>query len=761
MKKNPATSPNDSSKHILTRHPALWVCLCLILIVAVLYARTAGHDFIYCDDDQYVFQNPQVMKGLTAETVKWAFGRFHSANWHPLTWLSHMLDVELFGLGAGPHHLVNAGFHAVNSALLFLLLRMMTGALWPSALVAALFAVHPLRVESVAWVAERKDVLSGLFFMLCLMAYTRYARRPGILCYLPVFVLMALGLMSKSMLVTLPCVMLLLDVWPLGRWRISGTADNRFPTRPVTLLLLEKAPLFALSAGSCLLTVMSQKAGTALGNLDALPLVDRLSNAVIAYVLYLWKTVWPFGLAIFYPHPALIRSDTYSALGWRPVDAFVLLAVVSFFAVRWFRRRPYVAVGWCWYLGTMVPVIGIVQVGMQSMADRYAYLPLIGIYVAAVWGIREVCVKRGVDRRIPALAGTAILLFFTVASWFQVGHWKDSRTLFQHALRVTENNFFVHNHLGRAFENNGELKKAVEQYELAVRVKPDYTGAYSNLGSVLAQLGDLDRAVETLSQSVRLDPGFASGFSNLGLVYERRGRPELAVSAYRKALERDPSLFAPHYNLGLTLIRYGDLNTAAAHLDRALKLNPFHADCANALTVALMRLNRLEAAAAACRHALGVDPEHRDALNNLGMIYHRQGKNALAEAHLKKALEIHPDHTVALCSLGMVYEKQEKIQPAAAAYEQALRVDAGAMAAHRGLGFICAAQGDLNRAAAHLDTVLKVQPEDADVLNAMGFVYGKAGNIEQARRYLERALSVNPSHEMARMNLEHLGDRKQ
>ncbi len=740
----------------------LWVCLGIVILVTGLYARTIGHDFIYCDDDQYVFENPQVKKGLAADAIKWAFTRSHAANWHPLTWLSHMLDTRLFGLNAGAHHLVNAGLHAINAVLLFLLLRMMTGAFWPSAVVAALFALHPLRVESVAWVAERKDVLSGLFFMLTLMAYTWYAKRPGILNYMGVMLLTALGLMSKSMLVTLPCLLLLLDIWPLGRWQSknAGPGDNATPSlfspQPTFQLILEKLPLFCMSIASSIITVVSQKAGTALGNLDTLPFAARLSNALLAYVQYIGKTIWPSDLSIFYPHPALVSPLSYSALTWQLIIAALLLICITVLVIRQIKNRPYLTIGWFWYLGTMVPVIGLVQVGMQSMADRYTYLPLLGIYIMIVWGIRDLSDHRHKKLMPPVVI--AVLALFTLLSWAQIGRWKNTQTIFEHAIDATSSNYFAYNHLGRAFENKGELIKANNQYEYAITIKPDYAGAHSNLGNVFAKQKHYDKAISHLEESVRLDPGFAAGYSNLGLVYERQGRPDLALAAYKRALQLDPHQFATHYNLGVTLVKHGDPKLAAAHLEQALKLNPFHANSANDLAVALMRLDMLKQAEAVCRHALSLNPEHMDALCNLGIIYQKQGKNDLAAVQLKKALDINPRHIPAHCNLGLIYEEQSLFDLAVRAYEYALDLDSNCLIAHRKLGIILAGLGRFDPAATHLKAVLNTHPNDPDALNAMGFIYSKSGNTEMARKHFEQALRLNPDHELARKNFAHLDE---
>jgi hypothetical protein len=390
---------------------ALWVAVSLVAVVFAIYSRVHGHPFLLLDDDQYITNNGYVRQGLSVEGLRWAFTQFHAANWHPLTWLSHMMDWELFGAEASGHHLMSVALHAANAVVLLFALRSMTGTLWPSALVAALFAIHPLRVESVAWAAERKDVLSGLLCMTTLLAYAWYARRPGVGRYVAVLVSFALGLMAKPMLVTLPFVLLLLDVWPLRRWpTLAGASDtSRFSTRASGPLLLEKVPLLVLTLASSVLTVMAQRVGGAVSTTESVSFGMRLANAVVSYATYLWKTVWPASLAYFYPHPAE-AAEAPAAFFIATGISLVVIGMLTVLAFR-DRSRPYVAVGWLWFLGMLVPVIGMFQVGSQAMADRYAYLPLIGIYIVIGWGLRDLA------HRQPGLAPLLKLVVPATTTW--------------------------------------------------------------------------------------------------------------------------------------------------------------------------------------------------------------------------------------------------------------------------------------------------------------------------------------------------------
>jgi len=530
----------------------------LALGTMLLFARTASYDFVSLDDPSYVLDNPMVRRGLTAEGFRWAFVSFHSFNWHPLTWLSHMLDVTLFGVAPAGHHLVNASLHALNAALCFGALRALTGAVWPSALIAALFAVHPLRVESVAWVAERKDLLAGSFWMLALWAYAGYARQPSGWRYAAVFGATGLGLLSKPVVVTLPVILLLLDVWPLGR------------IRPLARSIGEKLPLLALCAGAGIATVLAQDSEGAVRSLSIIPLWARVSNALLAYVTYLGDALWPAHLAVFYPHPALLgqaESTLLPAFG-----AGLFLAVVTALSLHRARRQPYLMVGWLWYLVSLLPMIGIVQVGGQARADRYTYLPLIGIAVALVFMTRDAMGSR----RTGLLLGMSVLLLCTLGAvtWRQLDTWRDSETLFAHATQATEDNYFAHANLGKLLRKRADLAGARASLEQSLVAKPDYIRARIELGDVLERQGDLDRAEEELERVVRARPRNARGHNGLGRVLWRQERREEATVHFERAVALDPGYAEAHDNLGLAYLQQGRLQEARRQFQRALTLQP-------------------------------------------------------------------------------------------------------------------------------------------------------------------------------------------
>ncbi len=546
-----------------SRRTAL-VVLALLAGVLAVYGATRDHQFVNLDDPVYVSHNIHVNRGLTWGGLRWALTSFHSANWHPLTWISHMLDCSLWGLDPGPHHLTSLALHALNTLLLLLALRKLSGDFWCSAFVAALFAVHPLHVESVAWIAERKDLLSGSFAMLTLWAYAAYVHRPTRGRYALTTALFAAGLASKPMLVTLPLVLLLLDYWPLGRPRLA-----------------EKIPWFGLSAASSVVTFLAQRAGGAV--VEEIPLAARMANAAVAYVLYLKKTVWPQDLAVFYPHPYLPGSAPFAA--WQVAGAAVLLAAVSA-AVIVLRRRPYLAVGWLWFCGMLVPVIGLAQIGDQALADRYTYLPLLGVFVALAWGAQDLARARPRLRAPLAATAGGLLLALSAVARVQVSHWRDSTTLFEHALATTQGNYVAHLNLGVVLEERGQVDLALRHYRAAVDSRPDYANALASLGGLLARIGQMEQAAAYLERGVRADPDHPTVLYNLGWIEEQRGAPNRAAEYYERALAADPDNVDARINLGVLRAMAGDLPAAAAHFRSVLERYPADTD-------ALLNLGRV------------------------------------------------------------------------------------------------------------------------------------------------------------------------
>ena len=518
----------------------LRLLICLLLAGATLlpYVQVRHFNFITLDDNQYVTENPMVLAGLTWPGITQAFTTFRASNWHPLTWLSLMLDSQLYGVNPGAMHLTNVGFHIANTILLFLFLAGVTGALGRSALVAALFALHPLHVESVAWVAERKDVLSTFFWLATMGAYAWYVYAPSVRRYLPVLLLFALGLMAKPMLVTLPFVLLLLDYWPLGR--VAGLApipagSSVSPPTPGLMkkgywqLIWEKIPLFILAAASCLITVLAQEGSGSVMPLAIRPLDPRIVNTLVAYIKYLVKMFWPYPMIFFYPLAPLPW--------WEAVWAGLALLALTIFLLYRARRYPYLAVGWLCYLGTLVPVIGLVQVGGQAIADRYTYVPLIGLFIIVAWGAYEITANWRHKKILRSTGAAAMILACLLASWGQAGYWRNSETLFTHAIDMNPNNYMAYHHLGMDLANKGRLNLAIAMFKKTLAIAPAYPPAYNNLAIAYAREGKFIEAVPLFKKAIQLNPCDASFYRNLALAYRREGK-ELAAKAVIDQVKR-------------------------------------------------------------------------------------------------------------------------------------------------------------------------------------------------------------------------------
>ncbi len=639
-----------------TRRDGL-TALALAGLACAAFVPSLDCGFVNYDDPNYVTQNPHVRAGLTPEGTLWAFS-FHESNWHPLTWLSLQLDASLGGADPRGFHRTNVLLHGANAALLFLALRALTGAFWRSAAVALLFAVHPLRVESVAWVSERKDVLSALFGLLALGAYAHYVHAPALGRYLAVLGLFALSLLAKPMLVTLPCLLLVLDWWPLRRIREPGSWRG---------LVGEKLPLLGLAVACCVVTFRAQAADGAVRDWQAFPLSVRLGNAAVGYVAYPGKTVWPLNLAVFYPHPGAALP------AWRVAAAALLLVALTAGAVALRRRAPYLLAGWLWYVGTLVPVIGIVQVGGQAYADRYTYFPQVGLLIAVCWGAAELARGRAGDA-LAAGAVTAVAL--AALTWDQQSVWHDSAALWGHAFGVTGEDPVVLVNLGQALEESGRLEEAAIRLRSALLLDPGSFAGRINLGSTLLKqkkwdeaelqfreacslrpgspwghnwLGKLylervrlAEAAEQFEEACRLAPGAGEGYTNLGMVQEKRGDFARAAESYREALRLEPNSAEAHYGLGSVLLARGDAEGGIARLHEALRLDPRLARAHTLLGKTLAARNDLRGASEHLERVAGLHPGSPSAWYNWGIVLGQQGRYADAARCLTRALELDP-----------------------------------------------------------------------------------------------------------------------
>ena len=823
---------------------ATWLCALLAVVTVAAFWRVLGDDFILCDDPLYVTANVHVLGGLTWDDLVWAFTGSAAGNWHPLTWLSHILDVQLFGLAPGWHHFTSLLFHTANTLLLFRLLEGLTGAPWRSLMVAALFGIHPLHVESVAWVAERKDVLSTFFFLLTLMAYARYVRSPESTrlrqgfggqavhslpavasaqagpqstvgsglpaetgasnsepeearsskspifnfqfsifnsqsalsplrsgAYLLSLALFALGLMSKPMLVTLPFVLLLLDFWPLGRLGPAVPAPLPAPApsaphRPWTVdcgpacaeatagrlwtvdcglwtkLVLEKLPFFCLAFASCIVTYLVQHATHA--TTSVLPLASRLANAVASYLKYLGKTAWPTRLAVFYPHPDTRYPVSHQWPAWAIAAGVLLLAAVSWFALSRLRRQPWLAVGWFWFLGTLAPVIGLIQVGGQAMADRYTYIPLIGIFIVMVWAAAEALDRRPAGRAALAATGVAAIVASVAATEHQVGFWRDDFTLFQHALDVTTDNAVAQFRVGMGLRQRGKAAEAIPHFKKVIEAAPALADGYYGLAVTLAGEGRSQEAAQLFLTALSLspwDPRIHNDYG--GLLWVMGRRPE-AEAQYLEALRLDPDSPEALANLGVALSARGDLDGAIARFTAALRLKPDYAEVLTRLAESFLRQGRLADAEAKYRDCVRLQPTNAELRINLGGVLWREGRANDALAQYREAARLQPQMPVARLNLGTALSAQGLFPGAEAEFEAAVRLKPDSLEALAGLGRALAGQGKFDQAQAPFQQAAQLCPTNAEFRLFLGNALMMAGKTNAAAEAFAAALRLEP-----------------
>ncbi len=663
------------------------VCLCLVAVIIIPYFQVINFDFVGYDDELYITENPYVQKGISLEGLKWAFTTFHSANWHPLTWLSHMLDCELYGLNSGAHHWTNVEFHIANTVLLFLILFMMTGALWRSAFVAALFALHPLHVESVAWVSERKDVLSTFFGLLTIAAYCRYVKKTSAKYYILVIAFLSIGLMAKPMLVTLPFVLILLDYWPLKRFQykdnghLPSKITPRFEFKGNNRFILEKIPFFIPVVISCILTFIAQRSESAVTPLGALGLKDRIANALVSYVNYVLKIFWPSKLAVFYPHPGNSLPE------WQIIGSALLIVVAILLGIRVSRKYPYLPVGLFWYFGTLVPVIGLVQVGNQAMADRYTYIPLIGLFIIIVWGFSDLLAKWRYRKIVLSVSVVIVLSGFTAKTFLKASYWENGITLFDNAVKVTKNNYKSQNNLGKAL-TSVDIDKAISHYKAAQRIKPDYAVAHYNLGNVLIKKGKVNEAIDHYQKALHIKPDYVEVLNNLGNAFVNKKDYDKALYYFTKAFKMNPRQIDASNNLANVLFVQGKPDEAISQYKEIVKTYPEDADAHYNLAYMLSAQGMLDKAVLHYKESLRINPKYSKAHYNLGNILINEGKTKEAFTHFAEAIKFKPDCAPAYNKIGLILFKQGKFKKAEVFFSKAIKINPNYSEARKNLGIL-------------------------------------------------------------------------
>ena len=692
----------------------------LLISILAVYYQVKKFEFINFDDGLYVTDNPMVKQGITLDSIRWAFSSIgYAANWHPVTWLSHMLDVELYGLNPGMHHLTNVIFHIANTLLLFFLFYRLTNEKWKCAAVAALFALHPLHVESVAWIAERKDVLSTFFWILTTWSYVWYVECRGVRRYLLVMVLFVLGLMAKSMLVTLPFTLLLLDFWPIKRpelVRPEGDVSSQAMRNNINGIhwagvgscIWEKTPLFILAGISSIITYLAQRRGGALvSNFENLSISIRIANAATAYCTYLWRIIWPFNLAVFYPYPKMLNTLIV-------VGSLFLLLLVTLLVFKYTKRFPFLIMGWLWYLGALIPVIGIVQIGGQSMADRYTYIPFIGIFVMLVWGISSLFRQWRIGKYFLAVSFIAIIPILMWVTWLQVSYWKDSITLFSHALDVTKDNYVAHENLASALGTKGDFQRAIYHYSEALKIYPKNILAHCGLGSTFKDMHKNDEAIKQFSEALKIDPKCVPAHCGLGLTFKDMHKIDEAIKQFSEALKIDPKCVLAHCDLGLTFKDMHKNDEAIKQFSEALK----------------------------------IDPNNADAYFELGTIYAGMGMNDEAINHYNEALIINPIFIEVLVNFGNLMLSKGNYDEAIRSYLDVIKKDTHQAVAYSNLGSAYLFKGNLKKAIEYSQESLRQKPDYAPAAENLKTAQMNLINFEKLLQQTQDAIKANPQNPM-------------
>lgn len=681
------------------------ITIYLLLAVVTLLAFWQIHDcdFINFDDPEYVTENSHVLKGITADGIRWAFMSGHASNWHPLTWISHMLDVQFFGLNPHWHHLMNLLFHIANTLLLFFVLHRMTKVLWPSVVVAALFALHPLHVESVAWVSERKDVLSAFFWMLTLNAYVSYVASPNRWRYLIVLLFFGLGLMAKPMLVTLPFVLLLLDYWPLRRFGRTESALAQKNSEWITIrsLIWEKVPFFVLAFLSSIVTFVVQQKGGMIQSLQSFPFEVRLQNALISYITYMVKTIWPTHLAFLYPYPSHQQL-------WHVLGAVLVFVSITIFVIRAAKNSPYLTVGWFWYVGTLVPVIGFIQLALQARADRYTYLPHIGLFIMAAWGIPELIGKWRYRGQALFALSIGFLVFFFIVTVNQLKYWKNSFTLYDHTIKITDSNFLAYGNRGYAYASAGDYQQAIADYDRSITINPNIMMVHFNRGYANYKLGNYKQSIMDYEKAIEIVPGSSLSYFHLALTYEKLGNEKEAIKNYDKAIEITPESPLAYFNRGNAYAAFGQTKRAIEDYGKAI----------------------------------GIDPQYVQAYLNQGCSYHDLGNDKQAIMNYNRAIEIDPHNAEIYYNRAISYAKLGNVKQAIADDTRAIELNPKFAQAYYNRGNAYKALNDQRHAIMDYTTAIEINSKFAQAYFNRAVAYSVMGNKKEVIKDLKMAAAL-------------------
>lgn len=703
------------------KQTTFYICGLLTAITFSVYMGLMRNDFIIYDDNVYVTANINVQNGATFSNIKWAFTTNTTGNWHPITWLSHIIDFELFGLRAWGHHLTSLMLHIANVLLLFLILKWMTGAVWRSAFVAAVFAVHPLNVESVAWVAERKNVLSTLFWLLTIAAYVKYTKAKTAGWYLAVVFLFGMGLMTKPMLVTVPFVLLLLDYWPLER------IENFRDRKALIKTIVEKIPFFFMSAISSIITFDAQRCGGAIVDIHFLPIQKRIYNAIVSYAGYIEKMFWPSKLAVIYPYPLNDKIQVLKLAAGAGV--LILLSIILIVLLRKYR---YLTAGWLWYLGTLVPVIGLVQVGKQSMADRYTYVPLIGLFIMIGWAAADLSEKRRHQKVVLGLISVITICVLSIITTFQIRYWHDSISLFEHAVKVTKNNDIAYSNLGSAFGKAGRNEEALSVLLKGMEIQPKNLNIYYSLGVIYTNMGRYGDAIEIRKKIVKIKPDDFKILNDLAANYVLTGNYKAAIEACRRAIELKPDYAEAYYTMGCAYQQTGSFREATEAYEKAIKLEPSLIGSYYNLADIYRQTGRSDEAIKIVENIMRDYSGNEEAYYNLGLIYGQTGNYQKAVDAFKKAIEIKKDYSDVYFNLGLAYDKLKRYEDEAEAYKQVIKLKPDHIDAYYNMGLAYGNMGQDKQAAEAFREVVRISPDYAQGHYNLGFALYSSGDKEAA-----------------------------